>query len=151
MAATTWLLMVSTTLAQSEKKVWRLAWLGEGVAARGPAAYPGVIVDALQELGYINGQNLTIEFRSAGTQYELLPALAAELVQLKPDVMVATSTQALIALQRATLTIPIVMVLPGDPVGVGLVKSLAHPGGNITGTSLMMPRSGESGCKYSKK
>jgi putative ABC transport system substrate-binding protein len=119
---------------QSTQKVW-LGWLGEGASAGAASGFFG----ALQELGYTEGQNLTVEYRFANTRFERLPALAAELVGLKVDVIVATSTQALIALQQATSTIPIVMVWPGDPVGVGLVKSLAHPGANITGLSLMMP------------
>ena len=121
--------------AQSAGKVWRLGFLHERPPLRAFAGF----VEALRELGYIDGQNLTIQDRSAAATVERLPGLAAELVRLKPDVIAAISTQALIALQRATSTIPIVMILPGDPVAVGLVKSLAYPGGNITGTSLMMP------------
>jgi putative ABC transport system substrate-binding protein len=117
--------------------VWRVGWLTEGEAGRIGIAKG--FFDALQELGYTEGQNLTVEYRFAHTRFERLPALAAELVGLKVDVIVAPSTQALIALQQTTSTIPIVMVWPADPVGVGPVKSLAHPGANITGTSLMMP------------
>ena len=80
-----------------------------------------------------------VERRFGHGRFERLPAIAAELVSLELDVIVAPSTQALIALQQATRTIPIVMVFPGDPVLAGLIKSLAHPGANITGTSLMMP------------
>ena len=87
----------------------------------------------------MEGQNLTVEYRFANAKFERLPELATELVGLKVDVIVAPGTQALLALQQATSTIPIVMVLPGDPVGTGLVKTLAHPGANITGTSLMFP------------
>ena len=94
---------------------------------------------ALQDLGYTEGQNLTVEYRFANARFERLPELATELVGLKLDVIVSPSTQSLRALQQATSTIPIVMVFPGDPVGAGLVKSLAHPGANITGTSLMYP------------
>src|SRR5262245_58024869 len=117
---------------QSVRKVWRLGWLSEGVRAH--AAF----FAALQELGYTEGQNLTVEYRFANTGYERLSELATELVGLKVDVIVR-NTQALLALQQATSTIPIVMTLVGDPVVAGLVKSLAHPGANITGTSLMMP------------
>jgi putative tryptophan/tyrosine transport system substrate-binding protein len=120
---------------QSVRKVWRLAWLSEGVAAT--SAGRAAFFAALQDLGYTEGQNLTVEYRFANARFERLPELAAELVGLKLDVIVAPSTQALRALQQATSTIPIVMVFPGDPVGAGLVKSLAHPGANITGTSIM--------------
>ena len=122
---------------QSTRKVWRLGWLSEGdrLLAQGLGAF----FAALQDLGYTEGQNLTVEYRFANLRYERLPELATELVGLKLDVIVAPSTQALRALQQATSTIPIVMVFPGDPVGAGLVKSLAYPGANITGTSLMYP------------
>jgi putative ABC transport system substrate-binding protein len=119
--------------AQSTQRVWRAGWLAEG----GPENSGAVFFNALQELGYTEGQNLAVERRFASRRYERLPALASELVALKPDVIVAESTQALIALQQATTTIPVVMVLPGDPLTSGLIKSLSHPGGNITGTSLM--------------
>ena len=122
---------------QSVRKVWRLGWLAEGVAAMSGAR--AAFFAALQDLGYTEGQNLTVEYRFANARFERLPELATELVGLKLDVIVSPSTQSLRALQQATSTIPIVMVFPGDPVGAGLVKSLAHPGANITGTSLMYP------------
>jgi len=118
---------------QSIRKVWRLAWLSEGDQRH------SAFFAALQELGYTEGQNLTVEYRFANTRYERLLELATELVGLKVDVIVSPNTQALLALQQATSTIPIVMTLVGDPVAAGLVKSLAYPGANITGTSLMMP------------
>jgi putative ABC transport system substrate-binding protein len=118
---------------QSVRKMWRLGWLSEG-----DRPHSGFFA-ALQKLGYTEGQNFTVEYRFANTRYERLPELATELVGLKVDVIVSPNTQALLALQQATSTIPIVMTLVGDPVGAGLVKSLAHPGANITGTSLMMP------------
>jgi putative tryptophan/tyrosine transport system substrate-binding protein len=121
---------------QSTRKVWRLGWLSEG--DRPLAQGLGAFFAALQHLGYTEGQNLTVEYRFANARYERLPELATELVGLKVDVIVSPNTQALLALQQATSTIPIVMTSPGDPVGAGLVKSLAHPGANITGTSLMM-------------
>ena len=89
----------------------------------------------LRERGYIEGQNLLIEYRWAHGQFERLPALAAELVALKPAVIVALVTQASLAARKATRTIPIVMVAVADPVGAGLVTSLARPGGNVTGNS----------------
>ena len=93
----------------------------------------------LRELGYVEGQNIAIESRWAEGKYDRYPALAADLVRLKVDVIVAMSGAATQAAQQATRTIPIVMSLVNDPVGSGLVPSLAHPGGNITGTSVMSP------------
>ena len=89
----------------------------------------------LRELGYVEGKNVIIEYRSADGKYERLPGLAAELVQMKVDVILAGGTPAVQAAQQATTTIPIVMVRTGDPVGMGLVASLARPGRNITGLS----------------
>ena len=95
----------------------------------------------LRELGYVEGQNIAIEFRSAEGKWERLPDLAAELVRLRVDVIV-TNTPAALAAKQATRTIPIVMAVSGDPVGDGLVASLARPGGNVTGLSLMVPELG---------
>jgi ABC-type uncharacterized transport system substrate-binding protein len=94
------------------------------------------LVDGLRKLGYFEGQNITFDFRSAEENIDLLPKLAAELVALRLDVIVALYTPCALAAQRATREIPIVVV-SGDPVGTGLVTSLNHPGGNITGLSLM--------------
>src|SRR5437016_6541514 len=93
------------------------------------------LIAGLRELGYVEGKNMIIEDRWAEGNYERLPGLAAELVQMKVDVIVAGATPAIQAAQRATSTIPIVMVRVGDPVGSGFVASLARPGGNITGLS----------------
>jgi putative tryptophan/tyrosine transport system substrate-binding protein len=87
----------------------------------------------LRELGYVEGQNIAIEYRSAEGKSERLPALAAELVRLKVDVIVAASPAATEAAKQATSTIPIVFAVSGDPVAEGLVASLARPGGNLTG------------------
>jgi putative tryptophan/tyrosine transport system substrate-binding protein len=89
----------------------------------------------LRDLGYVEGQNIVIEYRYAEGRAEQLPDLAAELVRLKVDVIVAGGTAAIRAVQHATRTIPIVMAVAYDPVGEGLVASLARPGGNITGLS----------------
>jgi len=90
-------------------------------------------LEGMRALGYVEGQNLVLEYRGAEGQLERLPTLAAELVQLKPEVIVTQGTPAALAAQHATTTIPIVMVGVGDPVGSGLVASLARPGGNVTG------------------
>jgi putative ABC transport system substrate-binding protein len=92
--------------------------------------------DGLRKLGYVEGQNINFEFRSADGNFDLLPKLAAELVALRVDVIAALYTPCALAAQRASREIPIVVV-SGDPVGTGLVTSLNRPGGNITGVSLM--------------
>jgi putative ABC transport system substrate-binding protein len=92
--------------------------------------------EELRKSGYVEGQNVVFEFRSAEEKLDLLPKLAAELVATKVDVIVALYTPCALAVQQATREIPIV-VISGDPVGTGLVQSLARPGGNITGVSLM--------------
>jgi putative ABC transport system substrate-binding protein len=94
------------------------------------------VIDGLRKLGYLEGQNITFDFRSAEENIDLLPKLAAKLVALRLDVIVALYTPCALAAQQATREIPIVVV-SGDPVGTGLVTSLNHPGGNITGLSLM--------------
>jgi len=93
----------------------------------------------LRELGYVEGQNIAIEYRGAEEKYERLPDLVAELVRLKVDVIVASGITATQAAQQATKTIPIVMAGVNDPIASGLVTSVARPGGNITGLSLTAP------------
>ena len=100
---------------------------------------PQAFRQGLRALGYVEGQNVAIEWRSAEGQYDRLPAFAAELVQLKVDVIVADVTRATQAARQATRTIPIVIMVAADPVGNGLVASLARPGGNITGLSILLP------------
>jgi len=90
---------------------------------------------ALRELGYIEGQNLVIEQRFAERDFDRLPQLVAELIRLRVDIIVASPTPAAVAAKKATDTIPIVMLNTGDPLGLGLVASLARPGGNVTGLS----------------
>ena len=107
----------------------------------GPPVTQGarVFEEALQDLGWVKGQNIVIEYRSAEGHLDRLPALAAELVSQRVDVIVANSAPETSAARQATRTIPIVFVVHGDPVGAGDVESLAHPGGNITGLSQMHP------------
>jgi putative ABC transport system substrate-binding protein len=93
----------------------------------------------LSDLGYSEAQSIAIERRSAEGQADRLPALATDLVSLKPKVIVASGSPAAVAAKNATDTIPIVFTFATDPVGIGLIKSLAHPGGNVTGQSNQGP------------
>jgi len=95
--------------------------------------------EGLRELGYVEGRNIKYEYRWAAGDFSRLPEMANELVAMKVDVLVTYVTQASLVAKKATSSIPIVMVGVGDPVGVGLIASLAHPGGNITGTSSIAP------------
>jgi putative ABC transport system substrate-binding protein len=118
-------------------KVWRIGFL---VAGSSPQAFRATgradaFLHGLRELGYVEGKNLAIEFRFAEGKYERLAEMAAKLVELNVDAIVAGASPAIRAAQRATRTIPIVMVATADPVGSGFVVSLARPGGNTTGLS----------------
>jgi putative ABC transport system substrate-binding protein len=119
--------------AQSAGKLYRIGLLSPTSQSLGIEP----IRVGLRTLGYVEGHNLVIEYRSAEGRFDRLPDLAAELVRLHVDVIVALVTQASLAAKNATSTIPIVMMAVGDPVGAGLVASLARPGGNVTGTSGM--------------
>ena len=121
--------------AQQTGRVPRIGWLRFGHPGSSPWEVDG-FRQGLRELGYVEGQNIVVEYRYANDKPERLSGLAAELVSLQPDVLVVLSTPPVQALQRATTTIPIVL-LSGDPVGLGLVSNLARPGGNSTGVSLM--------------
>jgi putative ABC transport system substrate-binding protein len=101
-------------------------------------AQPQQLRQGLREAGYVEGRDVVIEWRDAEGHYDRVDALAADLVRDKVDVIVVDSTPAALAAKRSTAVIPIVMVTVGDPVGSGLVARLAHPGGNITGLSMMM-------------
>ena len=96
-------------------------------------------LEGMRTLGYVEGQNLVMEYRVAAGQYERFPAFAAELVRLKVDVLLMGNTPAALAAKQATTTIPIVMVALSDPVGNSLVASLARPGGNVTGSAALNP------------
>jgi putative ABC transport system substrate-binding protein len=121
--------------AQPPRKVYRI-----GVLSTAPRVQVShllkALADGLRDLGYIEGRNIAVEYRSAEGRLDRLPELAAEFVRLKLDAIIPTSTPAAIAVKQATTTIPIVMVSPADPVSAGLVASLARPGGNITGVTL---------------
>ena len=99
-------------------------------------------VQGMKDLGYVDGQNMRLVVRWGEGKLERMPAIARELVKMKVDVIVASSSPAVLAARDATRTIPIVMPVSSDPVGDGIVQSLAHPGGNITGLSLMAPELG---------
>ena len=131
------------SVAQQQGKVWRVGVLSPTSASLS-SSYAKAFLKGMRELGYIEGRNLVVEWRFADGELERLPGLAAELVQLKVDAIVVQSSPAISAAQRATATIPIVMTSAGDPVRSGFVKSLARPGGNITGLSIM---SGDTGAK----
>ena len=123
--------------AQPAARVPRLGLLMPG-SASGYASRLEAFRLGLHDLGYREGDTITLEYRFANGQAERLPTLVAELVRLPVDVLVVDGTVAVRPAQHATTTIPIVMVT-GDPVGAGFVASLAHPGGNITGLSMMIP------------
>jgi putative ABC transport system substrate-binding protein len=116
------------------EKVWRIGYLHPGfLNSKGDAALFDALRQQLTSLGYIESKNLIIDKRGAEGRNDRLPALANELVALRPNVIVAVATPAIAAAQRATATIPIVMTPSTDPIGSGFVKSFARPGGNITG------------------
>jgi putative tryptophan/tyrosine transport system substrate-binding protein len=123
--------------AQQADKMARIGWLAVNLAA-----FPHVreaFLQGLRDLGHVEGRNVVIEYRSAEGKSERLPALAAELVALKVDVIVAPSTPEALAAKQATRTLPIVFAVAADPVASGLVTGLAQPGGNVTGLSILAP------------
>jgi ABC-type uncharacterized transport system substrate-binding protein len=123
--------------AQQAAKIARIGYLTGNLAAnpRGSEAF----LQGLRDLGYVEGRNVVIEYRDAEGKYDRLPALAAELVALKVDVILAPPTLAALAAKQATRTLPIVFTAAADPVASGLVTSLARPGGNVTGLSILAP------------
>ena len=129
------MLLRSIAEAQQPKKIPRIGYL----SGAGDPSNPGPNVEAfrrgLQELGYIEGKNILVEYRYIEGKRDRVPSLVAELVQLKVDVLVSPNLPAIRAAKQATKTIPIVMVINWDPVAEGLIDSLARPGGNITGLS----------------
>ena len=119
--------------AQPAGKVPRIGYLSSGSATA--SRFVETFRQGLRELGWIEGENVVIDWRFAEGRFDRLPGLAAELVRLKVDVIVAAPTPAAVAAKNATETIPIVMSQVSDPVGLGLIASLARPGGNATGLS----------------
>ena len=120
--------------AQQTGKIFRIGFLDASTAS-GSAVLVEAFRQELSKLGWIEGKNITIEYRFAEQKNERLPELAADLVRLKVDLIVVTGAPPALAAKKATTTIPIVMTNAGDPVGAGLVASLARPGGNVTGLS----------------
>jgi len=135
-----WLLMTvllitfSSANAQQTGKILRIGVLDSTTAA-GSAVRLQAFWQEVRTLGWIEGKNIAIEYRFGEQKRDRLPELAADLVRLKVDLIVVTSTAAALAAKRATTTIPIVMTTSSDPVGAGVVASLAQPGGNVTGVS----------------
>jgi putative ABC transport system substrate-binding protein len=118
--------------AQQTGKVPRIGFLDAGTAA-GSAVLVEAFRQELSRLGWVEGKNMTIEYRFAEQKSQRQPELAADLVRFEADLIVVSGTTAALAAKRATPTIPIVMAIAGDPVGSGLIGSLARPGGNVTG------------------
>ncbi|HEY7554077.1 MAG TPA: ABC transporter substrate-binding protein [Candidatus Binatia bacterium] len=126
------LILIFVHVAEAQtKKIPRVGWLSVG---HGPRVNPHFRW-GMRELGWLNGQNFVVETRFAREKYDQLPKLAAELVQLKVDVIVTADAPAITAAKNATRAIPIVMAIAGDPVSRGYLASFARPGGNITGLS----------------
>jgi putative tryptophan/tyrosine transport system substrate-binding protein len=130
------MLVVAAAVGQAQQtgKIFRIGFLDNSTAS-GMAVLVDAFRQEMRKLGWIEGKNIVIEYRFAEQKNERLPELAADLVRLKIDLIVASGTPSSLAAKRVTTTIPIVMAQAGDPVGSGLVASLARPGGNVTGLS----------------
>jgi putative tryptophan/tyrosine transport system substrate-binding protein len=125
--------------AQQSKKIPRLCFLTFDPGTwRSRSPRFDAFFEALRDLGYVDGQTITIDYLSADGDGERFPALTAECLRLKADIIAVSTTPAARVAKNATRTIPIVMIALGDPVGTGLVDSLAEPGGNVTGMSQMV-------------
>jgi putative tryptophan/tyrosine transport system substrate-binding protein len=124
--------------AQQPAKFFRIGYLDQSTAS-GSAVLLDAFRQELSKLGWIEGKNITIEYRFAEQKPERVPELAADLIRLKVDLIVVSATPQALAAKKATTTIPIVMANIGDPVGAGLVESLARPKGNVTGLASLSP------------
>lgn len=133
--ATTW--PVAVGAQKSPGKVWRVGYLTPSSRSDQGMTTFDAWKGKMRDLGYLEGQNLIIDLRFGDNDFSRLPRISEDLVAAHPDAIVAIATPAVSALQKATSTIPIVMANNGDPVGSGLIKSLARPGGMITGTANM--------------
>src|SRR5215472_12911279 len=125
--------------AQPPTHVHRIGVLASSTREQDQGYMEPYFLEGMRALGYVEGQNFVLEYRWAEGRYERLPDLAAELVRLKVDVLMVSTTPAALAAKQATTTIPIMMVGVADPVGSGLVASLARPGGNVTGLPSLSP------------
>jgi putative ABC transport system substrate-binding protein len=123
-----------SSFAQQAGKVYRIGFLGIESASNTASRVEGLRM-GLREFGYVEGKNISIEFRWADGKYDQLPDLAAELVRLKVDIIVTHGSPGTLAAKQATTTIPVVMAAGGDPVAAGIVTSFARPGGNVTGAT----------------
>jgi len=141
MAGAALLAFSKSNRAQPPRKLPRIGWLSPGYSAGIPE---DGFRQGVKEFGYIDGQNVIVDYRSAEAHYDRLAGLAADLMQLRPDVLVGIGTAVTTAIKDATDKIPIVALL-GDSVGEGFVASLARPGGNITGVSMMHGAGGLTG------
>ena len=119
-------------------KAYRIGYVGNSSPSLEPRLL-GAFRDGLRNVGYVEGQNIRIEYRWAEGRYERFPAFMAELIQLKVDLIVVAGTPATLAAKEATNTIPIVMAVIGDALEAGVIPSLARPGGNVTGLSTVVP------------
>ena len=128
--------------AQQPKGMPRVGILSDETRSVAAEFFEPPFVQALQALGWVDGLSISFERRYAERKYEILPSLAAELISLRPDVILAIGTPAARAAKSATQTIPIVFARVGDPVGIGLVPALARPGGNLTGVSILTKETG---------
>jgi hypothetical protein len=126
------------THAQQPERIRRIGLLGSTVPS-GVAGRLDRFRDGLRDLGYVEGQNILIDFRWAEADYAKLPELAAELIRLKVDLLVTYGTPGTLAAKRATTTVPLVMLVSGDAIATGLITSLARPGGNVTGSTFFDP------------
>ena len=135
--------------AQQTGKILRIGYLDSSTAS-GSAVFVKAFLQELSKLGWIEGKNITIEYRFAEGKSERLSELAADLVRLNVDLIVTTGGPQALAAKKATTTIPIVMASGGDPVGAGLVASLARPGANVTGFSSLAYELSPKGWRYSR-
>jgi putative tryptophan/tyrosine transport system substrate-binding protein len=134
--------LAAPRFAHAQAKIPSIGYLLTVPLADKPSAERIAFLEGLRELGYVDGHSITVQYRAAAGNLELLPDLAAELVDLNVALIVVTGFQAVQATKQATRTVPIVMVAAVDPVATGLVASLARPGGNITGLTLNHPETG---------
>jgi putative ABC transport system substrate-binding protein len=143
------LLAARPAIARAAERIYRVGFLWDS-----PAVWPHALTgfrDGLRELGWVEGQNIVVEYRWAQGQFDRLPALAEELVRLKVDVIVAPTSIYAGAARRATSTIPIIFASHADPIGSGHVASLARPGGNATGLTIMMSETTAKGLEVLKE